>query len=639
MSQAKRCCPYDCSLEELEELEAEFKRRRLETRRASATATCSTNCYLSIASAREILSQYLLPKHQLASRGEAFQSDHAIVLLRQHPTLATKSFSGRTVISFFLQHAGASTSVIQELCDLWKTTNPRHEDDDNWLSAGFDYMPNLVADACVYCSYHDTIKVVAEEFPDQTIEKRYNATPLELFLMRCCVAADPTDCEPPLDIHQANQIFQVMIECTQTMDPGADHIEDVVLGAYGDAFCDLFAKTLSKTTTKRSLSIEEQFKFWDEKAIHRANLFLPRLNSFKLAGIDADARLFQSTLNMFCEVKPALLKKLELPVFYEILHQTENHLFVKATQSCPNLEHLTLLPFQDDVSSTDAKDARALCMLCKDTLLGTDGLESFTVEVLPHTDGAALSELLCAVFVTVKSCDLTLALNPPRYDDSWVPFEIPPNSKLQSLALNSKLGAQTMIGILGNLCGLESLTKLQLSQDQRKVDINNELGALLTQNQLQSLQMWGCDGVSLQFITKALEEDSSMKTLWHYHSRESTESLENFANMMEHNVTLEDVMLGYPSEFEKDPYYSQVIYWVKCNMCGRGKLSDPSSRIDSLVVALETATREHPGEPDNLWYGLLRVNPGPWADAALAGFYIENHHLRPKFWRESLAAV
>ncbi|CAB9531652.1 hypothetical protein SEMRO_3796_G351110.1 [Seminavis robusta] len=100
MSQEKR------SLSEysLEELEVEVKRRRLES---GATATNSTNSNtLSIQTAREILSSYLLPSDERVSRGDSFQSDHAINLLRQHPSLVAESFGGQTVLSAFLR-AGA----------------------------------------------------------------------------------------------------------------------------------------------------------------------------------------------------------------------------------------------------------------------------------------------------------------------------------------------------------------------------------------------------------------------------------------------------------------------------------------------------------------------------------------------------
>ncbi|CAB9518862.1 expressed unknown protein [Seminavis robusta] len=109
MSQQKRLSDYS-----LEELDVLLKYGRL--------GSSATGCKSSIATVREILTKdVLLSKAQLANKGEEqFSSDYAMFLLRQHPKLVTESFSGETVLSYFLRHGASSTATIQELCNMWK---------------------------------------------------------------------------------------------------------------------------------------------------------------------------------------------------------------------------------------------------------------------------------------------------------------------------------------------------------------------------------------------------------------------------------------------------------------------------------------------------------------------------------------
>ncbi|CAB9501186.1 expressed unknown protein [Seminavis robusta] len=624
MSQEKRPFPPDDSAEELEQPEkAEAKRSRVES---VVKAANPNNNQIGIEAARETLLKYFrLAESKDTRRGKLFPLGHAMSLpvLRQHPSLATRSFFGKTMLPFFLR-AGASNATIQELCAMWKLVNRRYDkewtridQDTKWWRDGFQRQPNLVTDACLFCSNPDTIEFVAKAFPDMANED--GATPLFLFLKRCdriCQGlADQYGCEPPPEDNQAKEIFQMMFECSQPkrMDRWSSTTE-IILGRYGEGLSDLLAKTISNAFDVKTLI----FQRWDRKAVQRAKFFLPKLTHFDLSGIHNCNEDFRSILGMFCEAKPAMLEILTLPVLFEFINQNGTDLFAKAMQSCPNLESLTLVPFQANLSSTTATDAQALCSLCGDILLCmTMDLAFFQVPLLPLTDGPSLSKLLHDISMNVKSCRLFEYPKYPRRDDSWVPFDIPPDSRLQHLNIQSTLGVQTTRGILRNLCGLTSLAKLELYEGQHAVDANNEIVALLTRNQLESLSMSSCAQVSLRVLVDALKETSSLKNL-SLGTTQCGESMKSLAEMMEqNNMSLERVYLGKWCIF--DPSYYQIKYWTKLNHYGRGKLSNPKAPLDELIVALETAQEKHFRDPDNLWYGLLRVNPGAWAEAGVFG--------------------
>ncbi|CAB9520046.1 expressed unknown protein [Seminavis robusta] len=293
----------------------------------------------------------------------------------------------------------------------------------------------------------------------------------------------------------------------------------------------------------------------------------------------------------------------------------------------PNLKDLSLEP-SHYVSSTTARDAQAVCNLYQEILLlWTNNLEAFNVTVLPQTDGPALSKLLRAAFAKLRSFVLA---GYRQNDDACVPFEIPPNSRLQSFKFAVSLGAKTTKGILGLLCGLTLLNSLNFHERHNnlsEVNISDEILELLAQNRLESLGF--CDiGVSfLESLVDGLKENTSVKKLCQCYQTKmvSLATLKYFASMMEHNVLLEDVTFAYRYTLRRRdfrPTVAQIQYWADCNKCGRGKLSDPKAPLDELFVALETAKAKTPYSyycPDKLWYGLLRANPGIWAEAALTG--------------------
>ncbi|CAB9498960.1 expressed unknown protein [Seminavis robusta] len=627
MSQEERRCLSDHSLEELEECERDLKRRRLaENSNAEASSASDHQSALSINTARKRLSEYfLVPKDKLESRVDAFQSNAAMLLLRQHPSLVAESFLRQTVLSFFLR-AGASVSVIQELCDMWKSINPEYNEYIQWEKAGFHRRPNLVADACLYGSDPNTIKVLVKEFPHQIAQKGDYLRPIKVFLSRCdryelaIGIADIYECLPPPGNQAAIQILGLF-------DPNEfpDCNEYVVLGNPGEEISDFLAKTISKVSRDDTGSIDiydhDGIKRWDKKAIQRAQLFLPRLTRFSLSGIGDNTNLFHSTLNMFCKATPSLLRHLELPVNLEFINRNGNDLFVKAIQSCPNLKELHLGTLQRDLSSTSVTDAQAMCKLCTDIVLWTNDLESLGLTLLPDTDGQSLGKLLRAVAVRLKSFHVRGSL---RNVDAWVPFEIPPNVRLQSLTLQTTLGAQATKGILGNMRGVASLTSLALlGQQGDTVDVSNEIAKVLAQNRMESLQIRNCAGVSLQVLVDALKENDSLINFTHRETEHSLGIIKHFAKMMQCNMTLQHVNLSNCwGEPPSGHFYSQVMYLKLLNKCGRGKLSNPKASCDALVVALEAAAAiaDYPGDPDNLWYGLLRENPELWAQAALGPF-------------------
>ncbi|CAB9520045.1 hypothetical protein SEMRO_1069_G237660.1 [Seminavis robusta] len=264
MSQEKRRCPSDYSLEELEELEMELKRRRMESNEppASIAATANNNTTnndnkgtLSIHTSRSILWDLL----QSRSDFEIIRTLHvndAMVLLRQHPSLVTKPFQGRSVLSFFMRN-DVPSSIIQELCAMWKSINPQNDEDEDWQSTGFEEEPNFVLDACRYCSNPDTFRLLVKEFPDQAA---IEDGPCELFLKRCDYDDyDDFDCEPRPPGQEATEIFQVLFESyryeAKDLKLGCD-VRDLILGCcYDQELSDLLSTVVSKVFEERKLEL------------------------------------------------------------------------------------------------------------------------------------------------------------------------------------------------------------------------------------------------------------------------------------------------------------------------------------------------------------------------------------------------
>ncbi|CAB9520042.1 expressed unknown protein [Seminavis robusta] len=398
------------------------------------------------------------------------------------------------------------------------------------------------------------------------------------------------------------------------------------------------AKRPSDDSTEELEEQEAEFKRRRLEAL--GALALNKKNHIKTAReiiANYNAKDLRWTLVMFCEIKPKLLTELRLSVPIEFLRQNGKEVFAQGLQSCPNLKELGLEVPGDSPRLTNNTDAQAFCTLCSSILLSITGLDCFSVQVLGSTDGQSLSQLLRAIFVKVKSCHLSVGCSHPRQNDSdsWVPFEVPDNNILQSLQLSPFLGEKTNKGILGIIRGLTSLTHLDVHLFQRDatIDAKDEIAALLYQNRLESLKMRQCDGVScLDVLTDALKQNTSLKILshkpdfvcipqrpvWASVQKNSREKLKNFAEMMEHNVSLQDMSLGFMcADFTLQ---NQITYWAHLNKCGRGKLSDPKAPLDELFGGLDTAMKLCPDDPVKLWYGLLRASPGHWAAAAMTGF-------------------